>query len=380
MQTKKWIDADGGGYDHDEMTTVAMEALYLFEQQQILDADGEQLFNDLETLDNLKKIAMEQVSESHLDYTGMLYAVNDIKARWFLSESVGLESASCPRTAFIKEVDIAMEGLMGSIGNWFSEKLGGMWKSFKKMFNISEQSRKWLEKNEEDYLKYAAGHPFELKRKMEYSYLYIASKFDIARHLDLGKNGRDITNAADAFYAVINPAKGYMLDTYNWDEAAAKLERIAISGVADQAIQQAMPLIIKKDSRAQVKALPGNIYIATAITPTGTRKTGWAAPLVEKTSDTITLTPSDTNKLMPALRSLVEVTSDISYKFNKEQASVKKAQDKLAKFEAEGRGNVKQLKQDIKNAVAVESAISASLVRTLIAVNMLARQSLKQAT
>lgn len=378
MQTKKWIEADGGGYDNDEMTTVAMEALCLFEQQQTLDADGELLFNDLETLDNLKKIAMEQVSESHLDYTGMLYAVNDIKARWYMSESVGLESAYCPRTAFIKEVDIAMEGLMGSIGNWFSEKLGSMWKSFKKMFNLSEQSRKWLDKNEAEYLKYAAGHPFELKSKMEYSFLYIASKFDIARHLDLGKNGRDITNATDAFYAVINPRNGYMLDAYNWDEASATLERICISGVADQAIQHAMPFITKKDSRVQVKALPGNIYVATAITPTGTRKIGWAAPLIEVTPDTITLTPSDTKKLMPALRSLVTVTADISHKFNKEQATVKKAQAELAKFEAEDQGAVTQLKQDIKNAIAIESAISASLIRSLIAVNMLARQSFKQ--
>lgn len=378
MYTKKWAKSAIATHYHDELSTFAMESMLLLENQQSLTNDGEELFNDLETLNNLKKIAIEQVSESHLDYAGMLCAVNGIKVRWRMSESLGLESASCPRTAFIKEVDIAMEGLVRNVGTWFSEKLGGMWKSFKNLFNLSEQSRKWLDENEADYLKHAAGQPFLLKGKMEYNFLFIAGKFDIARHLDLGKSGRDLTKATDAFYAVINPSSGYMLDAYKWDEVNEYLDLIGISAVADKAIQQAMPLITKKDSRIKVKALPGNIYVATAITPTGTIKTDWAAPLGEALPDEIQLTPSDSKKLMPALRSLVTLTEKISVKFNKEQETVKKAQHELAKFEEDNQGDVKQLKQNIKNAIAFESAISASLVRSLIAINMLARQSFKQ--
>lgn len=176
---------------------------------------------------------------------------------------------------------------------------------------------------------------------------------------------------------MIDPSKGYSLDAFKWNDVDQSIDRIGLSTNADNTIQLAMPMIIKKDSRVLVSALPGSVYIATAITPTGMRKTGWAAIHVEDKKN-ITLTPNESKNIIESLHKLVDVTSAISFKYNKEQPPVKKAKEALAKFEKDGKGDPRQLKQNIKNMIALESAISASLVRTLLGLHMVAKQSLKQ--
>lgn len=377
MQSKKWLGPVPKMYDDDDMTSIATESINLLESNLIIDVEGEQLFNDLETLQNIKSIAVEQVSDSYLDYAGMLYAVNDIKQRWNLSTSVGLESSETPREMFLSEVDIAMESLLSTIASWFAGKLSSVWKSFKNMFKVSEQVRTWLEKNADTYNEHAAGQAFELKWKAYYTYLFINSRLDVSGHIKVSERERELTQVSNNFYAMIDPSKGYSLDAFKWNDVDQSIDRIGLSINADNAIQLAMPMIIKKDSRVLVSALPGSVYIATAITPTGMRKTGWAAIHVEDKQN-ITLTPNESKNIIASLHKLVDVTSAISFKYNKEQPPVKKAKDALDQFEKDGKGDSRQLKQNIKNMIALESAISASLVRTLLGLHMVAKQSLKQ--
>lgn len=378
MYTKKWVEPHHDSYDHDTLISVATEALQSIEYNYIIDSDGEQLFADLETLSNLKSIATEQVSDSYLDYAGMIYAVNDIKTRWLMSETVGLEHAVSPREMFINEVDIALEGVLSTIGNWISSKFSTMWKSFTDLFNVSVQVGKWLEKEADNYLEHASGQPFELKWNMYYTFLFINGNLDIARHLRVGDDGRELSKMSDMFYAALTPTSGYTLDAYKWDEAEKQLDRIAISAKADTAIQNSLPLIMKKDSRAVVSALPGSVYLATALTPGGLRKTGWSAiPVEDKTK--LVVKPNESKALIPALKKITKLASTISFKSNKEQESVNKAKKALADFEkSNNSGDVAQLKQNIKNAIAYESSVSASITRTLLGLHMVALQSLKQ--
>ncbi len=378
MYTKKWTAGTPPAFVPEDMESVAMEAMQLIDSQFVFDADGEQLFNDLNTLTDFKAIALEQVSEAPVDYAGSIRAVNDIKSRWFLPQSVGLESEVNPREFLIKEIDVAVEGLLSTIGDWISAKFNTMWSSFKNLFNVSEQVRTWLDKNEDAYLEFAAGQQFKLKWKNYHSNLFINGRPDIPRHLTVGEQDRELARMSENFYAVIDPNAGYSLDAFSWSEAEQSLNRIGISCKADTAIQRAMPMIIKKDSRVTISALPGNVFIATAITPTGTRKTGWSTIPLENKTD-LSLSPADTTAMIPALKRIVELASVISHKYNVEHPDVKKMEQTLADFESNGgKGDVKQLKQNIKNAIAFESAISASITRTLIGLHSVAKQSLNQ--
>lgn len=379
MHMKSWVVPSRRQYDAEEMLSVAMEALSDLNTNSVLDIDGEQMFDDLETLSNLKSIATEQLSDSHLDYAGMLCAVNDIKSRWFLPPSVGLESSSCPRTAFIQEVDIAMEGIAANIVGWFGSKFKSMWKSLKNLFNVSEQVKAWLDENESSFNDLAAGKDFVLKWKMYYGYLVINNKLDIPKHIDVAKQGRELSQLAEEFYAKTDPSNGYQLDMYEFDAENKKLERVAMKADTAAAIK-ATPRNAPLHHGIDVIALPGNVYISTG-RDAGIYETVWTAIAFDKASDTIKLTSNDTKRMIDALHKLTETASKISFKSNKEQDSVKKAEAEIEKYwdKADSKESIEQLRRNVRNAINYEMAISASITRTLLGLHMAALQALKQA-
>lgn len=377
MQTKNWITAERVLYDPDEMTSIAMEAMDELNMQTVLDIDGEQMFNDLETLTDIKRIATEQVSESHLDYVGMLRAVNDIKSRWYLSPSIGLETATSPRETFLKEIDVAIEGIASNITNWIGAKFASMWKTLKNLFKVSEQVRSWLDENEATYDSLVAGNAFELKWKMYYGHLVINNKLDVPRHLDMASHGRELVKLAESFYAKAVPSRDYELDTFNFDEETKRLERIGMNLDTSAAIRTTMRFG-KLGDDVDIIALPGNVYITTG-NDGAIRKTLYTVIAFDKASDTLPLTSNDTKRMTTSLRKLVDTASAISFKANKQQPNVKKAEAAVDKYWDDGKGDIKQLRQDVQNAINFEMGISSAIVRTLLGLHMAASQSLKQA-